>query len=114
VVPGWRSSNAFAVSDDGLVIGGSVSGIQDPTGFIWTPATGMLTAASFLGLHSIGLPAGWRIEEVFAISGDGLTFAGQAISAAGSRQGFVATVPSPPSIVILVPALAFTHRRRRG
>jgi probable HAF family extracellular repeat protein len=112
VVPGWLFSHAFAVSDNGMVVGGALSGAQVPTAFIWTPGTGSITAVDYLNLFGISVPNGWRMEEVFAVSGDGLTFAGQAISTTGVRQGFVATVPAPAGLMVFTSAFVLLRRRR--
>jgi probable HAF family extracellular repeat protein len=111
VVPGWLASNAFAVSDDGLVVGGSVSGLQELTAVIWTPGTGLMIASDYLGLFGISVPTGWQLREIQAMSGDGLTYAGYARSSTGSLQGFVATIPAPPGLMVFVPALMFLRRR---
>lgn len=115
-VPGFLRSVAFAVDDTGNFVGGQVTALSSgppDSAFVWTPTTGMLLLSDYLSQHGIGIPAGYRLQNLLAISGDGLTFAGFATNIATSTpEGFVATVPPPPSIlVLLLPALA--PRRRR-
>jgi uncharacterized membrane protein len=97
---------ALAVSDNGLV----VVGVNQ---FVWTSVTGRTTLPSYLGLFGVTIPAGWTPRDIFAVSGDGRTFAGEAVSTSGAIQGFVATIPAPATgLMILVPALVGSRRRR--
>jgi probable HAF family extracellular repeat protein len=108
-------STAYAVSDNGLVIGGSSSGgtVTD-TAFIWTQPTSMLALIDYLSLFGVSVPLTFRPEYVQAISGDGLTFGGYGFNTLTNlREGFVATVPAPASAVFLLAPL-FASRRRRA
>jgi uncharacterized membrane protein len=97
---------AYSVSDDGNVIAGA-------DGFLWTPQTGHIAFTTYLSLFGIGIPSGWTPRDIYAVSGNGLSFAGTAVTSAGAIQGFVATVPAPSgAVVLLLPALALTRRRR--
>jgi probable HAF family extracellular repeat protein len=103
------SSTAYATSDDGNVVGG----VSGSTAFVWTPSTGMLSLSDYLLANGIVPPAGYRLEYVYAISGDGLTFAGQATNLSTNLvEGFVATVPEPcVAIVLILSPLAYGRRR---
>ena len=97
---------AVAASDDGLV----VAGLNQ---FLWTPATGRTVFSSYLAQAGVTIPAGWTPRDIYAVSGDGMSFAGGAVSASGALQGFVATVPAPTGAVILfLPTLLLQRRRR--
>lgn len=88
------NSIALSMSDDGAVVGGSYSFGPPSKAFIWTEATGMLDAKDYLSLHGIEVPAGYKLEYVYAISGDGRTFGGAARNlSTNTKEGFVATVP---------------------
>ena len=66
---------AFAVSDDGNVIGGA-SGAQMRDAFLWTRTTGIFKFQDYLvQLGTQGLD-GWTLGTIDAISGDGRTIAG--------------------------------------
>lgn len=111
---GFRNTFARATSDDGNVVGGLATDAANTShASIWTPATGMVLLSDYLQAHGVGIPTGYRLEEVLAISGDGLSFAGAARNLASNHAaGFVATIPAPSSILVLaLPALA---RRRRA
>jgi uncharacterized membrane protein len=108
VPPGYFGSTALAVSDDGLVIGGRTSEEHADIAFVWTPSTGPVLLSDYLLAAGITPPAGYRLSAVRAISADGLTFAGYATNLQTFvQQGFVATVPTPSSslILLLLPAL---------
>jgi probable HAF family extracellular repeat protein len=113
VVAPWTVSIAYAVSGDGDVIGGILNGLGGDLAFVWTADSGMSLLSDYLGAHGVVVPAGYRLEDVYAISGDGLTFGGVARNLSTNvREGFVATVPAPCSLLILLgPAL---RRRRRS
>jgi probable HAF family extracellular repeat protein len=101
-------SIAFAVSDDGLIVGGSSGQLAT----LWTPGTGIIRLEEYLSLFDIIVPSNVNLEYIYAVSGDGLTFAGEA-RVNGVRQGFVATIPAPSGLlVVFAPALLALRRRR--
>jgi uncharacterized membrane protein len=116
LLPGSVSGLPYAVSDDGMIVGGAsdiAPGQQIAT--VWISGTGAMPLAYHLALHSIEVPIDWQLRSIYAISGDGLTFAGEARSTTGVRQGFVATIPAPSGmLVVFSSALLVMRRRRRG
>jgi hypothetical protein len=74
----------------------------------------MSLLSDFLSHHGTLVPQGWHLDRVVAISGDGLTFAGEARSTAGVRQGFVATIPAPSGLLVVFSSALFLVRRRRS
>ena len=110
-LPGFVSS-ALAVNDAGDVVGGHVYTGITSFAFVWTPSTGMQLLSDRLAAAGVSVPSNYRLESIFAESGDGLTFGDQALNlTTGVREGFVATIPPPASILILaLPALV---RRKR-
>ncbi len=113
IAPGTVDSGAMATSDDGNVIGG-FTGFNGPDrAVVWTPATGMLLVADFAALHGVTIPSSYTLQQVRAISGDGLTFGGIALNlATNQREGFVLTVPAPATALVLLAPLLGTRRRR--
>jgi uncharacterized membrane protein len=113
-VPGLRDPIAYAVSDAGDVVGGLGSG-NGPfnLAFVWTPSTGMQLLSDYLAAHGVWVPAGYRLEEVRVVSGDGRTFAGNIRNlSTNEREGFVATVPTPSAMLVLIlPAVRRRPRR---
>jgi probable HAF family extracellular repeat protein len=88
---------AYAVSDDGTVIGGQIGFNFPGSAFVWTKGLGMLEATDYLALHGVTVPSGYKLENVYAISGDGLTFGGVARDLTTTkREGWVARVTSTP------------------
>ncbi len=88
------NSDAYSINDDGSVVGGSYSTGPLSFAFIWSEATGMLDAKDYLAPHGVTVPTGYKLEYVYAIAGDGLTFGGSARNlSTNKREGFIATIP---------------------
>ena len=66
---------AFAVSDDGRVVGGA-SGAQTRDAFLWTPTTGIFKLQDYLVDLGVQGLDNWVLDTVTAISSDGKTIAG--------------------------------------
>jgi probable HAF family extracellular repeat protein len=89
-------SSAYATSDDGSIIGGSIQmgGSADFEAFVWNASMGMVELDNYLVSFGINVPANYKLNHVFAMSGDGLTFGGQARNLLTNQfEGFVATIP---------------------
>ena len=113
-LPDHTNSAAFSVSDDGSIVGGGADSAAGPLAFVWSASTGMTSLPDLLTSYGVTVPAGWRPAYIYAVSGDGLTFAGEAWSTTGTVQGFVATIPSPSGpVALLISALLFGRRRAR-
>jgi uncharacterized membrane protein len=113
VLPGFLDSIAYAISDDGSIIGGSLSSGSGHSAFVWTATQGISLLSDYLATCGVVVPEGHSLRDLYAISGDGLTFAGDALNlSTNTTEGFVATVPAPGSaVILLLPAIA--RRRRR-
>jgi len=108
---GYGAGYFTALSGDGMVAGGrmrSASGSDLPA--IWTPATGTIPFTQYLLDREIHIPAGVTLSTLNAISADGLTFGGGALSQ-GQEVGFIVTVPSPATLLPL--GLLLACRRAR-
>lgn len=114
-LPGLSFSTAYAVNDDGSIVGGTAPiGGGTALAVLWLPGTGITTLDDYLQSHGVLVPHDWELISVFAISGDGMAFAGDARSPAGVRQGFVATIPAPAGVAVLILPALLCLRRRRG
>jgi uncharacterized membrane protein len=111
-LPGARvASEAFDVSADGTVIVGVGETFADGVGarqeaFYWSSDAGMRNLRDVLVSFGATNLDGWLLTEAQGVSSDGLTVVGTAISPAGVRQAFVATIPEPSSIVLALLAVA--------
>jgi probable HAF family extracellular repeat protein len=113
VLPGFLDSFAYTTSDDGTVVGGDLSSGSGHSAFVWTEAEGMSLLSDYLATRGLAAPEGYRLLDLYAISGDGLTFAGDALNlSTNTTEGFVATVPESPSLLLLL--LPASMRRRRS
>ncbi len=109
----FGASRAWAVSDDGDVIGGNAGTFA----FVWTQETKMMLAIDYLALFGVAVPNEYKLEYVYAISGDGLTFGGIAKNLVTNQfEGWVATIPAPGAagVLMVVTPMVLASRRRRA
>jgi probable HAF family extracellular repeat protein len=66
---------AFAVSDDGRVVGGA-SGAEGREAFVWTRTTGIFKFQDYLADLGVQGLDDWTLDTILAISSDGTTIAG--------------------------------------
>lgn len=109
-----RQGGPVCVNDAGSVLGGYVTQIGDNVAAVWTDA-GAFTLAQYLTDNGVTSHQGWSLFRVSSMSSDGTVFAGYGRSPAGRVEGFIAQVPSTPSLALVtVVGLMSCHRRRRG
>ncbi|CAG1009331.1 hypothetical protein PHYC_03689 [Phycisphaerales bacterium] len=114
--PGFSMSGALAVNDDGSVVAGFLlGGGGGQLAGVWTPERGMETLVNYLAFHGVVVPSGINLLTCTAVSADGRTFAGWTGPPPGGqvRQGFVATIPAPGSILLFCTAFCAGCRGRR-
>lgn len=107
---GYSRSAAIAVDDSGSVVVGYVSSPFQTAG-IWTPGRGMEPLSAYLAFHGVQVPAGINLLTATAVSADGMTLGGYTGLPGQVRQGFVATIPAPSTIFILLLVMRATIRR---
>src|SRR5262249_49252627 len=111
--PGFVTSWARDISDDGSVIVGTGGSASAAVPFVWTAAEGMQPLPNFLMNNGVTIPPGCTFVDCSAVSGDGRTFAGVA-QTGSSYETFVATIPGPgvwPTAVVGLAAVALRRRR---
>jgi uncharacterized membrane protein len=105
-------------SDGSLVIGfNRFSFFGGATGFVWTPAGGMVSAAEWLTSLGITLVPELFVTDLSAISADGLHVVGTAVDInTFQSNSFIVTIPEPTSLgaIGLLGLLAATRLRRRS
>jgi hypothetical protein len=70
-------SQAYAVSDDGSVVGGDSGGVNDKGAMIWTYETGMMCGTDYLTLKGVTDHLSWlKLTKTVYISPDGRVVAG--------------------------------------
>ena len=90
----YSGSWGLAVCDNAEIIAGTNTQGTFNVALAWSASTGAMELDDYLLLHGVQAPAGYRLDYAWAISGDGLTFGGQATNlATGVHEGFVATIP---------------------
>ena len=55
---------------------------------------------------------GWNLEEAMGLSDDGLTISGWGYNPDGHREGWVAHIPEPASLGLMLIGLGLAFRRR--
>jgi probable HAF family extracellular repeat protein len=108
---GIIGSAAFDVSDDGGTIVGYGNSTLGREAFVWNPNHGMRSLRSLLLANGLNV-GGWNLREATGVSADGLTITGWGINPDGLTQAWVATVPGPSALSLML--LVFGRRRRRN
>lgn len=107
-----------AISDDGSTIIGQVRDFGPPffyPGFIWRDGQGAMTLNEYFDAAGVAYEPGFFFSIPLAMSGDGLTMAGYGLSQTDGLVGWVVTVPTPATAVVLgLGGLVGSSRRRRG
>lgn len=114
IAGGGDGSRALAVNADGSVIVGQGTGPTGSEASLWTAQTGMVSLRTHL--LSLGVPGleNWHLIQATAISADGMVIAGYGRRgpASAPTEGFVAVIPTPASVLVLV-GVAWVARRKR-
>jgi len=103
VPEGWERFVPRDVSDDGQIMVGGAA--------VWTPGRGTEAFVEYLASFGVSPPGG-SIFEVSTVSADGRAFAGT-IEIDGHYEAFVATIPSPASVMPMIAAVGVIAVRRR-
>lgn len=106
-----------AISDDGATIIGQVRDFGPPLGapgYIWREGIGAMTMNAYFDSVGLVYEPGFLFSLPMAMSGDGMTFSGWGLSPREGLVGWVVTVPSPASGLVLGLGALVGSRRRRG
>jgi hypothetical protein len=97
-----------------IVVGNSETGTDVSEAFVWDAQHGMRNLKTVLtNDYNLDL-AGWTLTDA-RVSDDGRTFVGAGTDPAGRQQGWIATVPEPGTVSLLVVgSVGLLMRRRRG
>ena len=109
---GYENALATAVAGDGVTVGATLwygagsNLVRDA--YIWTQASGYVSAGSFFAMHGVSVPFAESIAEITQISSDGRTFLCQY----EDEQSFLVVIPAPSSLALLGVATLACRRRR--
>jgi len=105
-------ANGGVSYDGSIIVGGSQSAEYASDAFIWDAAHGMRSIKNVLQ-DEYGLDlTGWNLEEAYGLSADGLTISGWGFNPLGQREAWVAHIPEPASLALLLIGLSVALRRR--
>jgi len=94
---------ADATNGDGSV----VAGTSYDDALVWSATGGTRTARDLLISHGLGAELeGLQLTRVIDVSADGRTFAGELILSDGRYAGWVAVVPEPATVVLMLIGVA--------
>ena len=103
---------ALAVSDDSSIIVGTVFADSIFFASIWDEVNGLRNLQDVLGLD-FGLDlAGWTLEKASDISADGSVIVGTGINPFGQTEAWIAVIPEPTTLALLVAGAWLIPRRR--
>jgi uncharacterized membrane protein len=110
-------SKATDISADGsVVVGYGTSDLVSYSGweaFYWTADNGMQNLKDVLTNCGLDL-TGWRLQAASGVSADGLTIAGNGINPQGYDEAWIATVPEPATIaMLLIGSLALRRNKNK-
>lgn len=104
------------ISDDGRTIIGSVRDFGPPifgTGFIWREGLGSMSLTEFFNYSGVEFDQSLIFSMPFTMSGDGLSFAGLALTSEFEVIGWYVTIPAPTTSMALALGGLIGLRRRR-
>jgi probable HAF family extracellular repeat protein len=117
LLAGWNAGAAQATSFDGGIIGGYIRSISGSSvldhAAVWDAGGTCLDLNALL--PALGMPlGGWVLSSVTGVSGDGKTLSGYGINPLGGTEGWIATIPGPSSLAVMVLGGLAAARRSRG
>lgn len=113
-----HESHAGALSfDGGVIVGTSIilPGAWDRTptrAFIWDQLNGMRDLREVLAALGADV-TGWQLDGATGISADGFTIVGTRTGPSGLSEGWIATIPEPQAMLLLLLAVPLIERTRR-
>jgi probable HAF family extracellular repeat protein len=111
---GYVDGAAYDVTPSGSVIVGTSKSEFGDEAFVWDAANGMRSLRDVL-INDVGLDlSGWWLSYARGISDDGQSIVGWGINPNGDTEAWVATLPEPTTVSLLVFAGLALIRQRNG
>lgn len=114
-LPGGQSnSHATAVSADGSIIVGAGSSDIGQEAFVWDESRGMRSIMEILTDQFGADLSGWQLAYAYDVSADGRTIVGWGINPQGQTEAWIAVIPEPGTLLLVLPLVIATCVYRRG
>ena len=110
---GSFESQAWDVSENGMVVVGASLSAGGPAAFIWTEPMGMRDLRLFLETEFALNLSGWELRGAVGISNDGTVIVGNGYHY-GAQKAWVAVIPEPGELSMLLLAAPFSARFPRS
>lgn len=104
---------ATSISDDGALVFGYSGTGSGNAAFIWDALNGMRRLSDVLVQNGVNLQGWQRLSEIRDVSADGHTILGYGYNERGFYSPFIATIPEPAMIALVLVGLAACTARRR-
>lgn len=111
---GQLYSHATAVSADGSVIVGAGQSDIGQEAFVWDEVGGMRNVRHILTNQFGADLTGWQLSYVYDVSADGRTIVGWGSNPQGRTEAWIAVIPEPGTLLLLLPLIIATCVYRRG
>lgn len=110
---GGGTSYAFDCSEDGSVVVGRSSSASGNDVFVWDATYGMRSLTDILTSSGVNL-TGWQFNAATGVyvSADGTRITAMGINPSGQAEAWLAVIPEPATLSLLMTALPFLGRRR--
>ncbi len=113
-LPAGIYNEASGVSADGsVIVGYEITAAAGDQAFRWTAGDGLRRLQDVLKDDFDIQPTGWKLTHATAVSMDGLTFVGYGFNPAGGQEAWVAHVPEPTTLGLIVSVAIILVRRQR-
>jgi probable HAF family extracellular repeat protein len=108
---GWMpiaplGSYVNGISHDGSVIVGAERQAGSFSAFLWTPTSGSIDLRNYLLANGLTEIQDWKLLSAADVSADGRTIVGVGENPLGLREAYIATIPEPPTLLLVAVAAA--------
>jgi len=110
-LPGDTQSQAIDINNAGIAVGVSAGAVEQAV--VWDADGHIALLQDLLVAAGVNTSAWTRLTRATTLTDDGLTIGGSGVWAAdGTTRGFIATIPEPATLLLVLGGLALVRRRQ--